>query len=117
MSTNYKRKARDYSYTLLRPTLPAMLLINKLGLDYHIAGYEIGSKSKIPHIQGYFSLLEYDIPFRIKHILKGYYVAPAKKSIEVNQLYCKKSGLWIEYQNLFWKDDLDNQTKQFYNSF
>lgn len=83
-----------FSYTLLRPTPELIKQFDKVpGVCFNIYGYEVGKLSGILHLQGY---LETRYPmnlWKLKSMLKGFYIESSRESREQNIIYCKKNGI------------------------
>ncbi len=87
-------KTYRFTFTLLRPNDEKVRLLDKLpNVMLCIYGYEKGPVSGILHLQGYLELTEEMEVFKLKSLLKGYYIESARESREQNILYCKKGGI------------------------
>lgn len=87
-------ESQRFSYTLLRPTPELIKQFDKLPeICFNIYGYEIGSISGIVHLQGYLEVMRPINLWKLKSILKGFYIEVARESREVNVIYCKKNGV------------------------
>lgn len=86
-------KATRFSFTLLRPNDAKIHLLDKLSdITFCVYGYERGRISHILHLQGYLELSKEIELFKLKSLLRGYYIEIARESREQNVIYCKKCG-------------------------
>lgn len=90
--------SKRFTFTLLRPCDEKRLLLDKLpDLLLMVYGWEKGPVSGITHLQGYFETTQEINIFKIRSILKGYYVEIARESRYQNLIYTTKGYVIKKY--------------------
>lgn len=99
--------SKRFAFTLLRPTDEKRLLLDKIPhILFLVYGSECGPVSGLPHLQGYFETTVDLNVFKLRSLLKGFYVEVARESRYQNILYATKSGVIYKYDPLFVLDKI-----------
>lgn len=118
-------KHTEFTFTLTRPT-PGKVgrLFNVPGITLCFYSLEIGPISKVEHLQGYLEVESASAirPFALKKLLPGFYIEPARCSLDTNLFYCsktndlkffaRKNGKLVEVDRL----PLDKENNTWYSS-
>lgn len=103
-ATLNERRSHNWCYTANNYTPKLMVqlmdLYEEKYVDYHIMGFEIGTTTHTPHIQGYFHCKDAKQLVSLKHKFPTiHYEAMGGTSLQASD-YCKKDGYYFEYGKL-----------------